>query len=169
MAEYLLLDTFTLIPKDLYSPQLGKEALAAQFMIDMQQYNFGEWLFGDAKAMVAYAIPKSEGEKLPLIARLLEETRNIASFNKVILHYCPKKQLSNTVICMGGELKLANSYKADSFESALYFLFLAIQKLQMNPQQCTVRVTSEISGEQHATIARFFKGTEIYNLNNTLE
>ena len=75
---------------------------------------------------------------------------------------------SHTVIATGSELKMANSFKADSFESALYFLFLSIQQLQMNPRQCTVRVCSAITPQQEETIARFFSGVEKNNLDNLI-
>ena len=75
---------------------------------------------------------------------------------------------AHIIICTGEELKLANSFKADSFESALYFLFLSIQKLQMNPKQCVIRVCSDISQEQEETVKRFFNGVEKNNLDNCI-
>ena len=174
MEKFILTDTFTLIPKELYSREVGTAALKEQFSLD-GGYIFNEYTFEQANAVVCYAYDEkyynscAPGELVyPFIVKLLDETRKIESYNKVIFHYSKSKGISHTVICMGDELKLANSFKADSFESALYFLFLAIHQLQMNPKQCIVRVCSEITQEQEETISAFFSGTEKNNLDNTI-
>jgi len=174
--KYILSEHFTLIPAEYYSPQQGEAALKGQFALQ-GNHIFGRYDFEQANAVVAYAIPQGDpgnGEDgqicnpVPLVAKLLELTNEIAHYNKVIFHYSSKKRISHIVIAAGNELKLANSFKADSFESALYFLFLSIQQLQMNPRQCTVMVCSEIDRQQEETIARFFKGVEKNNLSDII-
>ena len=170
MKQYILSDLFTLIPQELYTPELGKEALCSQFNIN-EEYSFNGHRLTGTKAVVAYAIKEDERAENgqhpePFAIRLIEECSNIDEYNRVVFHYSSGKNLSHTVIAAGTELKIANSFKADSFESALYFLFLSIQQLQMNPRQCTVRVCSAITPQQEETIARFFNGVEKNNLDN---
>ena len=172
MKQYILSQLFTLIPQELYTPALGKEALCSQFNLN-GGYTFRGHLLGSTKAVVAYAIEEDNRDNgglecSPFAVRLIEECDSIDEYNKVVFHYSEQKMLSHTVIATGSELKMANSFKADSFESALYFLFLSIQQLQMNPRQCTVRVCSAITPQQEETIARFFSGVEKNNLDNLI-
>lgn len=172
MKQYILSGLFTLIPEELYTPEFGKEALCSQFSLN-DGYIFNGHRLNGTNAVVAYALKEEETVKEgqlpePFAIRLMEECDNINEYNKVVFHYSGEKNLSHTVIATGGELKMANSFKADSFESALYFLFLSIKQLQMNPRQCTVRVCSAITPQQEETIARFFSGVETNNLDNQI-
>ncbi len=175
MGKYILSEIFTLVPKEVYTPQLGKAALVEQFGLQ-GEYEFHETFHEKADAVMAYALPASgEGKNnvcskpYPFIVRLLQEMEEITGYNKVVFHYNPERRLSHTIISTGDELKLANCFEADSFESALYFLFLSIRQLQMNPKQCTVRVCSCIDSGQEKTISRFFSGVEKNNLDNLIQ
>lgn len=175
MGKYILSEIFTLVPEELYTPELGRAALTEQFGLE-GEYDFHHTLHEKANAVIAYALPAC-GEKgtgvcsktYPFAVRLLQETEEIPGYNKVVFHYNMERKLSHIIICTGEELKLANSFKADNFESALYFLFLSIQQLQMNPKQCIVRVCSGITSEQETIISRFFNGVEKNNLDNLIQ
>ncbi|MBQ7773646.1 MAG: DUF3822 family protein [Bacteroidales bacterium] len=168
MKKYITSGTFTLIPHEIYTRERGIEALEGQFALQ-GEHVFNEYGYKDA--VVAFALGKDiAGEDVyPFIVRLLEEAEGLEAFNKVVFHYSGAGNVAHIIICTGEELKLANSFKADSFESALYFLFLSIQQLHMNPRQCTVRVCSGINEEQEATIAKFFNGVEKNNLDNLIQ
>ena len=175
MEKYFLSEIFTLVPKEVYTPQMGKDALVEQFGLQ-EEYDFHDTSYDKANAVIAYALPSSidRGTGIcnkiyPFAVRLLQEIEDITGYNKVVFHYNAGKRLSHTIISTGDELKLANCFKADSFESALYFLFLSIKQLQMNPRQCTVRVCSSIDTEQEKTISRFFNGVEKNNLDNLIQ
>lgn len=175
MEKYILSEIFTLIPKEYYTPQFGKAALMEQFGLE-GEYFFHSIPYNKANAVIAYALPPAEENgadscctPVPFAKRLLEETGQITGYNKVVFHYNSIKKLSHTIICTGEELKLANSFKADSFESALYFLFLAIRQLQMNPKQCIIRVCCHMTPQQEALISRFFNGVEINDLDNLIQ
>lgn len=163
MDYYLPTEIFTLIPKEFYTPCNGKEALMEQFSLK-DDILYGEKSIEQYHAIMAYC-----GETPPFAIKLIEECCSISNYNKVVFHYSQKHNLSHTIISTGSELKLANSFKADSFESALYFLFLSIQQLQMNPKQCVVRVCSEITTQQEETIKKFFNSVEKNNLNNFIQ
>ena len=182
MEKYILSEIFTLIPKELYTAECGEIALKEQFSLK-GEYLYEEYPLSGANAVVAYALPQNfsqqkygEAQELkkesdtmyPFIVRMLKETEAIESYNKVIFHYSKEKKLAHIVISAGEELKIANCFKADTFESALYFLFLSIQQLQMNPKQCIVRVCSDMSTEQEQTIGKFFNGVEKNNLSQII-
>lgn len=171
MKQYILSDLFTLVPQELYTPQLGKEALCNQFNLK-EGYTFKECRLAGTNAIMAFALQTQQEETadtFPFAVKLIEECYSITGYNKVVFHYSNSKKISHTIIATGEELKIANSFKAESFESALYFLFLSIQQLQMNPRQCTVKVCSAITDEQEETIARFFSGVEKNNLDNHIQ
>lgn len=165
MNKYILSEIFTLVPTELYSLQTAREALVGQFSLD-NSVDVSAVPFEKEGLMVVYPT-NAEGEEctvVPFAVRLIEEAASLQEHNKVVFHYCTEKRLSHTIIYIGEDLKLANSFKADSFESALYFLFLAIKGLQMNPRQCIVRVCCAITKEQETIFSRFFKGFQVNDL-----
>lgn len=160
MQKYFYTEKFALIPRQLYTDALGKEAFAAQFQLE-EDAPIGICTPDGKEIVVVY---NQCGEGLPFVVRLMEEASAIEDFNKVAFHYSKEKGIAHIVIYTGSELRLANSFKVDSFESALYFLFLSIKGLQMNPQQCVVHICWNIDPAQKQTVDRFFKGTLINDL-----
>lgn len=170
MGKYFLSEIFTLVPGEVFTPQIAEEALVGQFSLN-SGIDVSSYMLEKEGAVVVF--PSSPALQdtgaLPFVVKLLEEADAIEEYNKVIFHYCSKKKLSHTIIYAGEELKLVNSFRAESFESALYFLFLSIKGLQMNPRQCTVQVCCAISLEQEEIFARFFKGFKVNNLDIHLQ
>jgi hypothetical protein len=168
MEKYILSEIFTLIPKELYSRERGEAALKEQFSLS-DGYIYNEYLLSSSNAVAAFALPQGNGpEVYPFIVRMLEEAAAIDHYNKVVFHYSTERRLAHIVISTGNELKIANCFKVDTFESALYFLFLSIQQLQMNPKQCIVRVCFQATIEQQQIMDKFFNGVEIHNLSKTI-
>ena len=168
MEKYILSEIFTLIPKELYSRERGEAALKEQFSLS-DGYIYNEYLLSSSNAVAAFALPQGNGpEVYPFIVRMLEEAAAIDHYNKVVFHYSTERRLAHIVISTGNELKIANCFKVDTFESALYFLFLSIQQLQMNPKQCIVRVCFQATIGQQQIMDKFFNGVEIHNLSNTI-
>lgn len=163
MNSYSLTEIFTLIPAEVYTPANGKEALREQFSLG-EDFTYSEQPVEKHNAVMAYA-----GTTPPFALRLIEECNAITNYNRVVFHYSAEHNLSHTIICTAEELKLANSFKAESFESALYFLFLSIKQLQINPKQCVIRVCSDISPAQEEIITKFFNSVEKNNLNNFIQ
>ena len=163
MGKYILSEIFTLVPAEVYNPEVAREALAGQFLLD-RDVEVQAVALGKEGAMVVYPSNAETEGAVPFAVKLMEEAYSVQEYNKVVFHYNAEKRLSHTIIYIGDELKLANSFKADSFESALYFLFLAIKGLQMNPRQCTVRVCCGITKEQEGIFSRFFKGFQVNDL-----
>ncbi len=166
MDKYIFTEKFTLIPKEFYTPEQGREALMAQFSLsgDAPVHSLE---LDDEGAVVVYSSPLQQegGETLPpFVAKLIRHAKAVGEFNKVVLHFSAQRGISHIVIYAGEELKLVNSFKVDSFESALYFLFLSIKGLQMNPQQCVVNVCWAIPQHSIDIVSRFFKGVEVSDL-----
>ena len=64
------------------------------------------------------------------------------------------------VIAQGKSLLLCNSYQAPDFTSAEYFIFLALKKLQLNPEVTTICFRTPLTEEQEMSLYRYFKSVE---------
>ena len=60
----------------------------------------------------------------------------------------------------GSNVVLANTFGAADFTTAEYFLFMAVKKLQLNPEQSTVRFMTPLSEEEEMSLYRYFKAVE---------
>ncbi len=173
MGRYIYTEKFTLIPKEAYTPQLGREALEQQFHIGTEDH-IDTCDVCEADAVAVYCAPgagcnASDVEKpLPLAAGMMQVVCGAEEFNKVAFHYSRERGFAHIIIYAGKELKLANAFKVDSYESALYFLFLSIKRLQMNPQQCVITICWDIEAAQREIAEKFFKGTQVINLETDL-
>ena len=171
--KYVYIEKFTLVPQELYTPELGREALVQQFQLDpdapVECCNSC-----NCAAVVVYSpenVQKSQAAEsiaVPFVVGMMDIAREAGEYNKVAFHYNKERGYAHIVIYTGDELKLANSFKVDSFESALYFLFLSIKGLQMNPQQCVINICWNIPDAQKETVAKFFKGTHVVDLEKDL-
>ena len=160
MQKYFYTEKFALIPQQVYTMELGKEALGVQFQMGADA-SIGTFAPDGSDIVVVY---HQSGEGLPFVVRLMEEAAAIEDFNKVAFHYSKERGIAHIIIYTGNELRLANSFKVDSYETALYFLFLSIKGLQMNPRQCVVHICWNIDPAQKQTADRFFKGTQVNDL-----
>lgn len=64
------------------------------------------------------------------------------------------------VIAQGRSLLLCNSFQAPDFTTAEYFIFMAMKKLQLNPEVSTICFRTELQEEQEMSLYRYFKNVE---------
>jgi hypothetical protein len=64
------------------------------------------------------------------------------------------------VIAQGRTLLLCNAYAAPDFTTAEYFIFLAMKKLQLNPEVSTVFFRTPLAEEDEMSLYRYFKSVE---------
>ena len=60
-------------------------------------------------------------------------------------------------IAQGRQLLLCNSYPAQDFTTAEYYLFLAVKSLLINPEMSTVCFMSSLTQEEEMSLYRYFK------------
>ena len=169
MGKYFYTEKFTLIPKQIYTPELGREALEQQFRLTPEVEVESCDVCADEAVIVYCAQDIEHGtpdveKMLPLAAGMMQAVYGTEEYNKVAFHYSRERGFAHIIIYTGEELKLANAFKVDSYESALYFLFLSIKGLQMNPQQCVITLCWDIDAAQREIAGKFFKGTKVNNL-----
>ena len=68
--------------------------------------------------------------------------------------------LLNLAIAQGKSLLLANTYDAVDFTTAEYFIFLAMKKLQLNPEVTTITFRTPLDTEDELSLYRYFKAVE---------
>lgn len=188
MNYYYITSKYSLIPQILSNKYNYTEAFRKMFDISPDE-SIGTISFPEHQATMIYALPDSlrcdSGEQVPeeeqdriypLICKLLETAQNIQKYNKVVFSFCPsvrgenenpEKPALHIVIQEGDNLLLANSYPAAHFNTALYFLFLAIKRVQFNPEQTCIRVCGSLSGEEKETLEKYFQGVEVFPLEKT--
>ena len=63
-------------------------------------------------------------------------------------------------VAQGKSLLLCNSYQAPDFTTAEYFIFLAMKRLQLNPEVSTIAFRTSLTEEEEMSLYRYFKNVE---------
>ena len=99
-----------------------------------------------------------EGVEGPELYHVLKALSGIGEHNKIAASY--GDGVLSLAIAQGKELLLANVFTAADFTTAEYFLFMAIKKLQLNPEVSTIHFLTELTPEQEMSLYRYFKSVE---------
>lgn len=100
----------------------------------------------------------SDGDEYPDMYHLLKKLPDITEYNKILASY--GDNVLTLVIAQGENLLLANTFEAADFTTAEYFLFMAVKKLQLNPEVSSVHFLTDLSGEEEMSLYRYFKSVE---------
>ena len=95
---------------------------------------------------------------LPELYHMLQCLNLISDYNKILASY--KDGYLYLVIAQGNTLLLCNSYQAQDFTTAEYFIFLAMKKLQLNMEMSSVYFRTELAEEEEISLYRYFKNVE---------
>ena len=92
---------------------------------------------------------------LPEMYYILKALPACEDYNKVVASY--RDGYLHLAIAQGKSLQLANVYKAPDFTPAEYFLFLALKRLQLNPEVTTVCFRTPLDPSAEMSLYRYFK------------
>ena len=92
---------------------------------------------------------------LPEMYYILKSLPACEDYNKVIASYMDG--YLHLAVAQGKSLLLANVYAAPDFTTAEYFLFLALKRLQLNPEVTTVCFRTPLAPEAEMSLYRYFK------------
>ena len=92
---------------------------------------------------------------LPEMYYILRALPACEDYNKVIASYMDG--YLHLAIAQGKSLLLANIYQAPDFTTAEYYLFLALKRLQLNPEVTTVCFRTPLAPEAEMSLYRYFK------------
>ena len=171
VAISLLTPKLCLVPEVFFDPQRARAALEevcaleegdfvetvpvpSQASVLVFSNSIGESL---SKVMSQTVLPTS-GEPvrvLPEMYYLLRQLESITEYNKIVASWADG--YLHLVIAQGKSLCLANVFQAADFTTAEYFLFLAMNRLQLNPEVSTVCFRTPLSPEAEMSLYRYFK------------
>ena len=120
--------------------------------------NVGETL----SKVISETVLTTDGRKskpLPEHYYMLKSLSTVAEYNKIIASYMDERLY--LVIAQGNSLILCNSYLAPDFTTAEYFIFLALKKLQLNPEVSTICFRTPLDSDQEMSLYRYFKSVEL--------
>lgn len=161
MLDSLLTHKCTLVPKHFFNPSAAEDALREVVKldgndnvkyVDVPQYD----------AVLVYSdydsISGGHSEALPEMLFILKDLAQCREYNKIVASYCDG--ILYLAIAQGKSLMLANTYKAQDFVTAEYFIFLAMKSLQLNPEVSTICWRSPVGKEDELSLYRYFKAVE---------
>ena len=111
--------------------------------------------------VISQTVLTSDGnpvKALPELYYLISELWEIEEYNKIYASYMDGYLY--LVIAQGKNLMLANIFEAADFTTAEYFIFLALKKLQLNPEISSIKFRTPLEHEQKMSLYRYFKSVE---------
>ncbi|MBO4230221.1 MAG: DUF3822 family protein [Bacteroidales bacterium] len=143
-----------LVPSAFFDPASAREVLSRT--VELDQEDKVEYIsLPEFSAELVYSL--SDGD-YPEMYYLLKKLSEIPEYNKILASY--GDGVLTLVISQGDNLLLANTFQAADFTTAEYFLFMAVKKLQLNPEVSTVSFMTPLSGEEEMSLYRYFKAVE---------
>lgn len=166
---------FTLIPSQFHHPLHARKMLAEVVSIsDDDPVDFVEIPQCAAVLLYSNAIGETlskvisesvlivdggRAKPLPEAYYLLKLIPEISDYNKIIASYMDGYLY--LVIAQGKSLLLCNAFHAPDFTTAEYFIFMAMKKLQMNPEVSSICFRTRLEEEQEMSLYRYFKNVEL--------
>ena len=165
---------FALVPAGFHSPEVSRHMLAEVANINDGDHvehvdvpQFGAVLVYSLSVGVTLAKVISEtvlctdgskGRMLPEIYYMMNSMSDISDYNKIVASYMDGYLY--LVIAQGKTLLLCNSFQAPDFTTAEYFIFLAMKKLQLNPEMSSIYFRTPLSEDQEMSLYRYFRSVE---------
>ncbi len=142
---------FTLVPSVFFSPDKARETLSEVVELDDED-RVDVVEFPEFNAVLLFSGPVGG------ICYMLRKLPEIKDYNKIVASY--SDGCLYLVIAQGKSLLLCNSFQAQDFTTAEYFIFLAMKKLQLNPEVSTISFRTELTEEQEMSLYRYFKNVD---------
>lgn len=101
----------------------------------------------------------SKSSPLPEIYFMLKALPQLPDYNKILASYMDGYLY--LTIAQGRSLLLCNSFRAPDFTTAEYFIFMAMKKLQLNPEVSTITFRTALESEEEMSLYRYFKCVEV--------
>ena len=136
------------------SDHVGYEMLPGMKSVLVYSTSTGETL----SKVVADTVLHSDGGKarvLPEIWYMLMALDSVPDYNKVIASYADGYLY--LVISQGRTLLLCNSFRAQDFVTAEYFIFRAMKKFQLNVEMSSIYFRTPLQPEEEMSLYRYFR------------
>ena len=165
---------FTLVPAHFHSPEKSREILGEVVSVgDSDSVNhvtvseFGAVLVysssigGTLPRVLSQTVLKTDGstsEPRPCVYYMLNSLRRMSEYNKIVAAFADG--WIYLVIAQGSTLLLCNCFRAPDFTTAEYFIFLAMKRLQLNPEVSSITFTTPLKEEEEMSLYRYFRGVD---------
>lgn len=148
-----MIPSFTLVPSAYFSPEKARQFLEEVVRLDeAEPLSFVE--VPSCDAVLVYS-----GSQRPPVYDMLLSMFKIREYNKVLFNIVDGYLY--LVVAQGESLKLVNSYAAADFVSAEYYIFSALNRLQLNPEITTIFSMMPLSQSQCVSLCSYFKSVEV--------
>ena len=164
----------TLVPENFYRPEKARDMLADMVSlpdgaqvdcVSVPDFNavllYSDSIGGTLHKVVAESVLKVDGSRacpLPELYYILKTLPSLDEYNEIVASYMDG--MLYLAIAQGRTLMLCNVYPASDFTTAQYFIFLAMKKLQLNPEMSTICFRTPLDHEQQMSLYRYFKSVE---------
>ena len=165
---------FTLVPAGFHTPENSRRllgevtALSEEDVVDYVELPhlaavmvYSLSVGGSLPKVLAETVLRTDGTKakpVPEACAMLNQLQEINDYNKILASYMDGYLY--LVVAQGKSLLLCNSFKAPDFTTAQYFIFLALKKLQLNPEMSTLFFRTPLEEEQEFSLYRYFRNVE---------
>lgn len=171
MEISLLTSKCTLVPSQFFEPSKAREDLAeVTTLLESDEVSFTEipqygaiLVFCNKadESVAKHIYDDSAGQTIvrPELYFVLRDLPSCKEYNKILCSW--QDGLLSLGIAQGRSLLLANVYEAMDFTTAEYFIFLAMNSLQLNPEVSTICWRTPIGPEDEMSLYRYFKSVEV--------
>jgi hypothetical protein len=165
---------FGLVPNGFHAPEVSRQMLSEVVALDdsdqveyVEVPQFGAVLLyslslsGTLPKVVSETVIRTDGSKgwmLPEPYYMLSAMSDVHDYNKIVAAYMDGWLY--LAIAQGKTLMLCNSFQAPDFTTAEYFVFLAMKKLQLNPEMSSIYFRTRLTEEQEMSLYRYFRSVE---------
>lgn len=108
-------------------------------------------------AVLIYAHREAE-RALPELHFLLKSAESLQEHNRILASYDGERLY--LVVVEDAVIRICNSFKAQDFTTAEYFLFMVLKKFQMNPEMSSIYFRTHLTDDQKLSLYQYFKAVE---------
>jgi len=145
---------FTLVPSSFFDPASERKALEEVASLkgssEVRHIEIPEY-----DTVLIYDTDEDSSVSGPEMAALLNRLGECQEYNKILCSFRDSRLY--IAIAQGKTLLLANSYEAQDFTTAEYYIFLAVKSLQINPEMSTICWLSKLDADEEMSLYRYFK------------
>ena len=164
----------TLVPENFHRPDLSRELLsevvslpdnAVVEYVKLPEFNavmvYSVSIGGTLHKVLSESVLRIDGSKSeprPELYHMLKSLGDVSEYNKILASYMDG--VLYLVIAQGRTLLLCNTFEAQDFTTAQYFIFLALKKLQLNAEVSTICFRTPLDELQLMSLYRYFKNVD---------
>ena len=170
----LLTPKCTLVPAHFFTPETARQSLSE--VVRLRESDpvesiavpslgavlvFSNAIDESLSKVIAQTVYTTAGDTvrvLPELYYLLRDLSRCTEYNKILASW--RDGWLHLVVAQGKSLLLCNVYEAVDFTTAEYFIFLAMKKLQLNPELSSICFRTPLTSDQEMSLYRYFKSVE---------